>query len=54
MLFRMSSVLPEHLKGCALEKGIETGDDARGFIFNADGVQIVDFFDIGARAAQTR
>lgn len=54
MLFNMSSVLPEHLKGCALEKGIKTDGEARGFIFNADGVQIVDFFDIGTRAANMR
>lgn len=54
MLFRMSSVLPDHLKGCAQEKGIKTDGEARGFIFNADGVQIVDFFDIGTRASQMR
>lgn len=54
MLFRMSSILPEHLKCCAQEKGINTDGEARGFIFNADGIQIVDFFDIGTRAAQMR
>lgn len=54
MLFRMSSVLPEFLQGCAQEKGIPTDHGARGFIYNADGAQIVDFFDIGTRAAQMR
>jgi hypothetical protein len=28
--------------------------ESRGFMFNADSVQIVDFFDIGTRASQLR
>ena len=54
MLFRMSSPLPEHLVGAAKEKGYKTDGEARGFIFNGDAVEIVDFFDIGTRAAQMR
>lgn len=54
MLFRMSSNLPEHLVGAAKEKGYKTDSEARGFIFNGDAVEIVDFFDIGTRAAQMR
>lgn len=53
-LFRMSSNLPEHLLGSAKEKGNNVDGEARGFIYNADAVEIVDFFDIGTRAAQMR
>jgi len=28
--------------------------ESRGFMFNADAVQIVEFFDIGTRASQLR
>ena len=54
MLFRMSSPLPEHLITFAQEKGFTVGNESRGFMFNADAVQLVDFFDIGTRASQLR
>lgn len=54
LLFRMSSQLPEHLIRFAQERGFKVGMESRGFMFNADAVQIVDFFDIGTRAAQLR
>ena len=54
LLFRMSSPLPEHLIKFAQEKGFKVGMESRGFMFNADAVQIVDFFDIGTRASQLR
>jgi hypothetical protein len=54
LLFRMSSPLPEHLIRFAQEKGLQVGMESRGFMFNADAVQIVDFFDIGTRASQLR
>lgn len=54
LLFRMSSHLPDHLIRFAQEKGFEVGMESRGFMFNADAVQIVDFFDIGTRASQLR
>jgi hypothetical protein len=54
LLFRMSSSLPEHLIQFAREKGFKVGRESRGFMFNADAVQIVDFFDIGTRASQLR
>ncbi|EDP61864.1 hypothetical protein BAL199_28700 [alpha proteobacterium BAL199] len=54
LLFRMSSQLPEHLIRYAQEKGFTVGMESRGFMFNADAVQIVDFFDIGTRASQLR
>lgn len=54
MLFRMSSILPEHVFRYAQEKGFPVGNEARGFMFNAEAVQIAEFFDIGTRAAQLR
>lgn len=54
MLFRMSSPLPEHLVRFAQEKGFKVSMESRGFMFNANAIQIVDFFDIGTRAAQLR
>ncbi|MGV8991271.1 MAG: hypothetical protein ACOH1Q_07690 [Thiobacillus sp.] len=53
-LFRMSSPLPDHLIRFAQEKGFKVSMESRGFMFNADAVQIVDFFDIGTRASQLR
>lgn len=54
LLFRMSSPLPDHLIRFAQEKGFKVSMESRGFMFNADAVQIVDFFDIGTRASQLR
>ena len=54
LLFRMSSPLPPHLQAAAQEKGIGATSESRGFMFNAETAEIVDFFDIGTRAAQLR
>jgi len=54
MLFRMSSQLPQHLIGFAKDKGHTVGAESRGFTFNAEAAEIVDFFDIGTRASQLR
>jgi hypothetical protein len=43
MLFRMSSVLPDHVAKYAREKGYSISDSSRGFIFNGDPKCIVDF-----------
>jgi hypothetical protein len=53
-LFRMSSLLPDHLVQYAQEKGHNVGNESRGFILNAEAVELVDFFDIGTRASQLR
>jgi len=53
-LFRMSSLLPEHLIRFAQEKGHKVTVESRGFMFNAEAAEIADFFDIGTRAAQLR
>jgi hypothetical protein len=54
MLFRMSSKLPAHLVKFAEEKGHPVNGDSRGFMFNAEAAELVDFFDIGTRASQLR
>ncbi len=54
MLFRMSSQLPEHLIRFAQDKGHTVSIESRGFMFNAEAPEIVDFFDIGTRASQLR
>lgn len=54
LLFRMSSQLPEHLIRFAREKGYSVTSESRGFVFNADAAEIVEFFDIGTRASQLR
>lgn len=51
LLFRMSSPLPDHLIKFAQGKGHQVGMESRGFIFNADPVQIVEFLDIGTKPA---
>ncbi len=54
MLFRMSSELPAHIAAFAKDKGYSVGAESRGYMFNADAGEIVDFFDIGTRASQLR
>jgi hypothetical protein len=54
LLFRMSSPLPDHLVKFAQDKGFNVSMESRGFMFNCDAVQLVDFFDIGTRASQLR
>jgi len=54
LLFRMSSPLPPHLQKAAEEKGIKATMESRGFVYNGEIAEIVDFFDIGTRAAQLR
>lgn len=54
LLYRMSSALPPHLVQVASEKGMKVSAESRGFMFNGEATEIVDFFDIGTRAAQLR
>ncbi|GAP66861.1 von Willebrand factor type A [Mizugakiibacter sediminis] len=54
MLFRMSSVLPPHVAAFAKDKGYAVSPESRGYMFNAEAGEIVDFFDIGTRASQLR
>ena len=54
LLFRMSSVLPEHMQSVARQEGYNVGDGARGFVFNADMVSVIRFLDIGTRPSNLR
>ena len=54
LLFRISSVLPEHMVKYAQEKGYSVGMEAKGFMFNADAADLVNFLDIGTRSSELR
>jgi len=49
LLFRMSSLLPEHVARAAADKGYAVSAASRGLIVNAGPECVVDFFDIGTR-----
>ena len=51
MLFDMSSPFPPGFASAALDMGFKLEPEARGFVFNADPVALVHFFEIGTRAA---
>ena len=50
-LFRMSSVLPEASRKQAVSQGISASERSRGYVFNSDLAALVQFLDIGTRAA---
>lgn len=54
MLFNMSSVLPENLRQAARSEGLDLGEQARGFAFQADLRELIRFLDIGTRASNLR
>lgn len=54
LLFRMSSVLPSKFREEAAAEGYSVASQARGFVFNADLVQLIGFLDIGTRASNLR
>lgn len=49
-LFQMSSLLPPHIREAARSAGYAVGPQARGFVFNADIVEVIKFLDLGTRA----
>ena len=51
MLFEMSSRFPPGFASAASDMGFKLQREARGFVFNADPVALVHFFEIGTRAA---
>lgn len=51
-LFRMSSTLPEPILNLAAKEGFDVKEKSRGFAFNADLVQLIDFLDIGTRVSR--
>ncbi len=52
MLFEMSSVLPPGFVAEARASGQSVSEGARGFAFNADLVELIQFMDIGTRATR--
>lgn len=50
-MFRMSSVFPEPVVELAGELGLPVLPGSRGYVYNADMVALVQFLDIGTRAA---
>lgn len=54
LLFGISSELPGHIRQAALAEGYRVGEEARGFVFNADMVSVIRFLDIGTRPANLR
>jgi hypothetical protein len=50
----MSSVLPGNLCTAARGEGFVIGEQARGFAFNADLVELIRFLDIGTRPSNLR
>lgn len=54
LLFELSSVLPEYMRGVAQAEGVKVSDGSRGFVFNGDMVSVIRFLDIGTRASNLR
>ena len=52
-MFRMSSVLPESSRAQATVLDLPISDQSRGYVFNADMTALVQFLDIGTRAASS-
>ena len=53
-LFAMSSPLPAYIREAAGGEGYNVGIQSRGFVFNADMVEVITFLDIGTRAKALR
>jgi len=55
LLFRMSSLLPPHLKDAVQQQeGLAVSEATRGFVFNANLVSLIKFLDIGTRPSNLR
>ncbi|MCL4488608.1 MAG: VWA domain-containing protein [Chloroflexi bacterium] len=54
LLFRISSLLPDHIREAASQAGIPVSDGTRGFSFNADMVAFINFLNIGTRPGNLR
>ena len=51
MMFRMSSILPESSRRQAASLDLPVNENSRGYVFNANMESLVQFLDIGTRAA---
>jgi hypothetical protein len=54
VLFGISSPLPGYMRTFALQEGLAASDGARGFVFNADPVAVIQFLEIGTRPSNLR
>lgn len=55
LLFRMSSVFPEHIRQYAEDAyGLQLESNSRAMVLNADAEELVKFLDIGSRPAAMR
>lgn len=52
VLFEMSSVLPDELFERAQAEGFEVQSGARGMVYNADMISLLQFLDMGTRVAK--
>ena len=52
VLFEMSSVLPEAMFERAQAEGFEVQPGARGMVYNADMISLLQFLDMGTRVAK--
>ena len=50
-MFRMSSVFPDPVRDLAASMELPVVEGSRGYVYNADMVALVQFLDIGTRAA---
>lgn len=53
-LFQVSSKLPVNMRELARNENLILGEDARGFAFNADMIELIRFLDIGTRSSTMR
>ena len=55
LLFRMSSIFPEHIRQYAEDAyGLQLESNSRAMVLNADAEELVKFLDIGSRPAAMR
>jgi hypothetical protein len=54
LLFEMSSPLTLHMRAEAQKEGYAVGDQSRGFVFQAGGVELIRFLYIGTRRTEMR
>lgn len=54
LLFRMSSRLPHYMREMLTDEGHPTSEKTRGFVYNADIVEVVSFLNIGTRTNELR
>jgi hypothetical protein len=53
-LFEVSSPLPANMRELAKNESLTLGEEARGFAFNADMIELIRFLDIGTRSSTMR